>query len=303
MKKVVFLLAMMIGVSSYAQTIESLKQEQETKKTEIAKLQGEVDALQAKIDQFPGWKYGAFGTIGASLSGFKNWYSNAVPNSSAGNIGVILNGYANLDRDQYFWRNSANINLAWVKLDNKDIDTDDKNFRGTTDAFKLTSLFGYKLTETLAASALGEYRTTFIKNFNNPGYLDLGIGATWTPMKELVVVVHPLNYNFIFSKGASNYKSSLGAKIVADYTRKFADINFKSNFSAFLSYKSMDYSNWTWTNSLAYTFWKGIGVGFDFGLRKNKQEAFNFATPKPAALKDTDNKLQSFWLFGLSYSL
>ncbi len=302
MKKVVLLLAMMIGVSSFAQTVEELKKEQSTKKAEIAKLQGEVNAIQGKIDAFPGWKYGAFGTVGASLSGFKNWYSNAVPNSSAGNIGVVLNGYANLDREKYFWRNSANINLAWVKLDNKDIETDDADFKGTTDVFNLSSLFGYKLSKNFAASALGTYRTTFIKNFNNPGFLDLGIGATWTPITNLVVVIHPLNYNFVFSNGESNYESSLGAKIVADYTRKFGSINFKTNFTTFLSYKSMDYSSWTWTNSFAYTLWKGIGLGFDFGLRQNKQEAFNFAVPK-TTLEKTDNKLQSFWLFGLSYSL
>ncbi len=300
MRKVVFLLAMMIGVSSYAQTVEELKSQQATKKAEIAKLQGEVNALQGKIDKFPGWKYGAFGTIGANLSGFNNWYSNAVPNSSAGNIGVVVNGYANLDREKYFWRNSANINLAWTKLDNKDDDTDNDEFQGTTDVFTLSSLYGYKVSKTLAVSALGEYRTTFIKNFNNPGFLDLGIGATWTPIQNLIVVAHPLNYNFIFSKDGADYKSSMGAKIVADYTRKLGAVNFKSNFTTFLSYKSMDYSNWTWTNSFAYTFWKGIGVGFDFGLRKNKQEASNFAgTP----LKNTDNKLQSFWLFGLSYSM
>ncbi len=302
MKKVVLLLVMMIGVSSFAQTVKELKVEKEKKEKEIKKLQAEVKALEAKMDTHSGWKYGAFGTIGASLSGFNNWYSNAVPNSSAGNIGVVLNGYANLDREKYFWRNSANINLAWVKLDNTDIETDDSDFKGTTDVFNLNSLFGYKLSENFAASALGTYRTTFIENFNNPGFLDLGIGATWTPMANFVVVMHPLNYNFVFSKKGSNYESSLGAKIVADYTRKFAGINFKTNFTTFLSYKSMDYSSWTWTNSFAYTLWKGIGLGFDFGLRQNKQEAFNFAVPK-TTLEKTDNKLQSFWLFGLSYSL
>ncbi|PID95372.1 MAG: hypothetical protein CSA94_01980 [Bacteroidetes bacterium] len=292
----------MVGVSSYAQTqtVEQLKKEQTTKKAEIAKLQGEVNALQGKIDAFPGWKYGAFGTIGAKLSGFNNWYSNAIPNSSTGNIGVVLNGYANLDKDLYFWRNAMNINLAWTKLQNKDIPNSNSKFEGTTDVFTLSSLFGYKLSETLAVSALGEYRTTFIKNFNNPGFLDFGIGATWTPIQNLVVVAHPLNYNYIFSKKGSAYNSSLGAKIVADYTRKIGTINFKSNFTTFLSYSSMDYSNWTWTNSFAYTLWKGIGVGFDFGLRQNKQEASNFAG---TVLKDTDNKVQSFWLLGLSYGI
>jgi hypothetical protein len=38
-------------------------------------------------------------------------------------------------------------------------------------------------------------------NLNDPGYLDLGAGVTWTPIKDLIVVIHPLNYHFIFSSG------------------------------------------------------------------------------------------------------
>ena len=70
-----------------------------------------------------------------------------------------------------------------------------------------------------------------------------------------------------------SYESSLGAKIVVDYTRQIGAVNFKTNFSTFQSYKSGDLSNWTWINSFGYTLWKGIGLGFEFGLRGNKQEA------------------------------
>jgi hypothetical protein len=90
------------------------------------------------------------------------------------------------------------------------------------DAFNITSLFGYKLSEKLAISTLGEYRTSMLDGkFNNPGYLDLGLGATWTPITDLVVVVHPLNYNFVFADDVDGfeYQSSLGAKVVADYTK------------------------------------------------------------------------------------
>lgn len=304
MKKLVFAFLMIAGIASLqAQTLEEMKADQATKKASIAKLQGEVNAIQGKIDALPGWKKGAFGTIGGSLSGFNNWYSKGAANSSAGNIGFTVNGFANLIQDKYFWRNSANVNLAWVKLDNTDISTDSPDFQGATDVFGLTSLFGYKLTKTLAASTLAEYRTTIIDNFNNPGYLDAGLGATWTPLKDLVVVVHPLNYNYIFSDGASVYESSMGAKIVADYTRKIGKVNFKTNLSSFYSYKDADYSNWTWTNSFAYTLWKGIGLGFDFGLRGNKQEAVNYqkATDSSIDFTNVDNKLQSYWMFGLNY--
>lgn len=150
-----------------------------------------------------------------------------------------------------------------------------------------------------------EYRTTLLDNFNDPGYLDLGIGATWTPINNLIVVIHPLNYNFVFSSGETVFESSLGAKIVADYTRQIGAVNFKTNLSMFQSYKSADYSNYTWTNSFSYTLWKMIGVGFDFGLRNNKQEALNYAlaqTPATATgFDDLDNDLQTYYTIGLSY--
>ena len=311
MKKLVLTLALdCASFSLSAQTVEELKKELGEKKSQIGKLQGEANALQSKIDSFPGWKYAAFGTVGVSLSGYNSWYSLGAPNTSAGSIGIVGNAYANLDREKYFWRNSLNINLSWVKNDNLDTDQDSDSFGGTNDVFTLTSLYGYKLSKSFAVSALAEYRTTLINNFNDPGYLDFGVGATWTPLKDLVVVIHPLNYNFVFASSGSSYESSLGAKIVADYTRRIGKINFKSNLSVFQSYKSSDLSNWTWSNSFGYTFWKGIGVGFDFGLRKNKQEALDFATstydvtsgdPIPA-FSNVDNKLQSYWLFGLNYS-
>jgi hypothetical protein len=305
MKKLLILtLLTFISLSISAQTADELKKEQAPKKAEIAKLQGEVKAIQAKIDLFPGWKKGAFGTIGASLSGFNNWYSRTAPNASAGNIGISVNAFANLIEDKFFWRNSGTINLGWVKLDDAS-KTGDEDFETATDVFTVTSLYGKRLNKKWALSALGEYRTTLIDNFNNPGFLDFGIGFTWTPTSKLVVVMHPGNYNAIFSSGESVFTSSPGAKLVADYTATHNKISVKSNFSMFQSYNDSDLSNWNWTNSFGYKLWKGIGLGFDFGLRNNKQEALNNAliTDTSASFASLDNKIQSYWLFGMSYSL
>lgn len=307
MKKTILTLFASIALASgYAQTVEELKAEQAPKKDSIAAIQARVDAIQATIDGMPGWKKGAFGTIGGSISSFSNWYAQGAPNNNSGNIGFTVNAFANNLQEKFFWRNSANVNLAWVKLDNKNNPNDSDKFEGTTDVFQLTSLYGRKLNEKFAISGLAEYRTTILNNFNNPGYLDLGVGATWTPIQDLVVVIHPLNYNFVFADNDVVFQSSLGAKIVADYTKKISAINFKSNVSMFQSYESGDLSNITWTNSFGYTLWKMIGVGFDFGLRSNKQEALNYAlaqTPATATgFDDVDNKLQSYWMLGLNYS-
>jgi hypothetical protein len=304
MKKILTLtLVLFISLAARTQTVESLIKEQAPKKAKIKKLQEEVASIQIKIDAFSGWKLGAFGTIGGSVSGFKNWYSRAAPTAAAGNIGVTINGFANLIEDGFFWRNSSTVNLGWVRLDEKNI-SGDEGFDTATDIFTISSLYGNRLNEKWALSALGEYRTTIIDNFNDPGYLDLGIGVTWTPTNSLVLVMHPGNYNYVFSNAGNVFDSSLGAKIVADYTKKYGKLSVKSNLSIFQSYKTTDLSNWTLTNSFGYTIWKGIGIGFELGLRKNKQEALNNALISNATetFNTVDNKLQSYYLLGLTYA-
>lgn len=305
-KNIIFLVVLFFGlVTTKAQTKEELQAQKAEKQAIADEAQAEANAIQKQIDALPGWRVGAFGTIGGSLSHFNNWYAQGAPNNASGSIGITFNGYANLIEEKFFWRNALTTNLNWVKLDNKDIDTDEDSFKPTTDVFNISSLYGRNITKSFAASGLLEYRTTLLNNFNDPGYLDLGIGATWTPIENLIVVMHPLNYNFVFSSGETVFESSLGAKIVADYTRQIGTINFKSNFSTFQSYKSSDYSNFTWTNSFSYTLWKMIGVGFDFALRSNKQEALNYALaqtpPTATSFDDVDNKLQTYYTVGLSY--
>ncbi len=283
----------------FAQTKEELEAQKAEKQVQADKFKAEADALQAQIDALPGWRVGAFGTIGGSLSNFNNWYAQGAPNNQSGTIGITTNAFANLIKEKFFWRNSLNTNFNWTKLDNKDIDTDSDKFEPTTDVFNINSLYGRKLSEKWAVSGMLEYRTTVLNNFNDPGYLDLGIGFTWTPITDMVVVIHPANYNFVFSSGDTVFDSSMGAKIVADYTRQIGKVNFKTNFSTFQSYEDSNLSNWTWINSFAYTLWKGIGVGFDFGLRSNRQEAANF---QGTSLEDADNKIQSYYTVGLSYN-
>ncbi|GAA4803883.1 DUF3078 domain-containing protein [Litoribaculum gwangyangense] len=310
MKKILVLLILIgVTISAHSQTLEELKATLAIQKDSLKAIQERVNTTQGKINAFPGWKKAAFGTIGGTFSNFNNWYAQRSPNNRSGNIGFTVNAYANLDTDYYFWRNAGNLNLSWVKFDDKDRANDNTRWREATDVFNVTSLYGMKLTETFALSGLGEYRTTILNNFNNPGYLDAGIGGTWTPTKDLVIVVHPLNYNLVFSRNDVIFQSSYGTKILVDYTRQIKEVSFKTNLSMFNSYKNGNLSNWTWNNSFSYSLWKMIGIGFDFGLRNNKQEALKFAfdnydvnSGDPIPTFDTvNNKLQTYYTIGLSY--
>ncbi len=306
MKKLLWVACLLMATSAFAQTEAELKAEQAAKKDSIKAIQGRVDALQAQIDALPGWKIGALGTIGGSFSNFNNWYAQGIPNNSAGSIGFTVNAYANLKQEKFFWRNSGNINLKWVKLDDKDNPNDESGFRGTTDVFNISSLYGRNIGKNFAVSTLGEYRTTLINNINNPGYLDLGVGGTWTPITDLVVVIHPLNYNFVFSDDDSIFSSSFGLKLLADYIKEIGPVKFKTNLSLFQSYEDSNLSNWTWTNGFAYTLWKAFGIGFDFALRDNRQEALNYEINTlgntGATFDNIDNDLQTFWTLGISYA-
>lgn len=288
---------------------DSLRQDKQIKTEELKKAEAELKALQTQVkglksdlakitDQltpYPRWKKGLLSNVGLNFSNFNNWLPKDKPNTSAVNIGFSTTAFANATYQNSFWRNSANLTMGWLKFDDKDNPDDISRFQVSADAFNFTSLYGRNITKTLAISTLGEYRTSILEGkLNNPGYLDLGVGATWTPVLDLVVVAHPLNYNFVFSKDDVNFNSSLGAKIIADYTRSFGNVGWKSNLSVFASYEAMDLSNWTWVNNFS-TAVKGIGIGLDLGLRRNKQEALSAGK--------TDNPLQAYWVLGLSYAI
>lgn len=292
------------------QTEEELLARKAAKEAELAVLQPQLNDLTGKVETlkseiavlteqttpYPRWDVGVLGNAGLGFASFSNWLSKSSPNTTAFNIGLTTNGFANLQQRKYFWRNNANLTLGWIKFNDRDDPTDKNEFNVSADAFNASTLFGYKLSEKLAISTLGEYRTSVLDDrFNNPGYLDIGAGITWTPIVDMVVVVHPLNYNLIFSRGDYDYKSSLGAKFLVDYKKQLTKgIAWKSNLSAFYSYEGSDLSNWTFINGFT-TATKGIGLGLDFGLRGNKQEAL--------AAGRTDNPIQSYWIVGLSVAL
>ncbi len=201
-KRLLIVMALCLSVSLFAQTEnkETLKKELSEIKAEISKLNKKASVVQAKIDKQYGWKVSAFGTVGMNLSDFNNWYSNSKPNLSSGNINIIQDVYAKLNREKYFWISYTNVKLKWQKSYNPDKDPKNKGFKGKADVFKIASLFGYKLTDKFAVSALTDYRGTFIKKFADPSFWDLGVGMSWKPLEDFYIVVNPINYEFVFSE-------------------------------------------------------------------------------------------------------
>jgi len=290
--------ALFITNISFGQTLDELKKQKADLEGKAAPIQAQVDAIKSEIDAvnskisaYPGWYKGAFGTLGANFTGRNQWFSAGnLKDSRATTILGSFNAFANNIADKYFWRNAGSLNLGWQKL--KLTPDSDAKFEPVADVLNVTSLFGYNISKKLAASTLGEYRTSVIKNFNNPGYLDLGVGLTYTPMKNMIIVFHPLNYNFIFAENDSKFTPSLGCKIVGDYNTEIVKgINWRTNLTGFYSYKNNTPSlhNGTWTNWLGFNVWKGVGVGLEFALRMSDQEVLD--------------EIQNYYTVGLSYKL
>lgn len=307
-KKITFLLlSFFIMATATGQTSDTLRTGKKAKQSELKQLTKELAKIQKRADKligeiayledslkvYPIWSKGIFGTVGFNLTSFQNWLSKDEPSTVASTVGFTFNGFFNLEEKKYFWKNSVNFNLNWLKFDNKDIPTDRSSYQVTSDAFNASSLWGYRVAKKFAASGSAEYRTALLEGrWNNPGFLDAGIGGSWTPMKDMVIAIHPLNYNKVFSK--DNLNSSLGLKVIGEYARKFPlGINWKTSVSSFFSYRSGELNNWNWTNGLSKDF-GNLGIGVDVALKQNRQEA--------KARELENNPFQYFYIVGLSYN-
>ena len=302
--KLLFFIALFVGANTAnAQTIDELKAMQAEKQAMVddfnskaSAAQSEVNSLQKEIDKLSGWRKGFSGLLGFDFNNSNGWVSNPNPDAYSSALNIGLTAFANRDSEKSFWNNKGIITKSWqdVDLSKADATGEDDNLfdNGTVDIFNIQSLYGYKLSDKFAISAMGDLNTS-LGNFLSPGSLDLGTGVTWLPTNNLTVVIHPLNYHVAFSgvDGVES-QSGLGAKVRADYTNSFMlagkKMSWSSTLMGFVPYKSTEPTlfEYTWLNTISFEIWKGIGVGLGFGLRNAEFES---------------TETQSYQSLGLSY--
>lgn len=298
-------------------TLTELKALQEGKIAKMADLQAQMDALSGEVDAFEdeiaylsGWRKGLNGLVGFNLNKSAGWVANPNPRASTTGLNIGLTGFMNYDKDKFFFHNKAVITEAWQDVDRSEQDSnapDDGLFKnGLVDLFNISSLSGYRISETFAFSGQVELNTS-VFNFLNPGTFDIGLGATWLPVENLTVMIHPLNFHYAFS-GIKNLSSAgaLGCKIRADYFNDFVilghDVAWTSTITTFIPYKDVENDpvlfdprdipdseklkagsfevglfEYTWLNTLSFEVWRGIGVGLSWGLRKSDFEGERFS--------------------------
>lgn len=312
------LCAMGLNAQSTLEELQSQKAELEEKRAaaqaEADGYSGEIASIQDELDKLAGWIKGFGGNIGFNFNNSDNWVANPNPNSSSSSLNVTLTAFANKKGDDFFWNNKAIASKSWQDVNIvEDEDGPGLFDQSTSDILNLSSLYGRNLSNSLALSGLAELNTS-IENILEPGTLDFGVGATYTGIENLVLVVHPLNYNITFPSEAAkalgddiSTTGALGAKIRADYANEFSvngrKLLWSSTFTGFFPYSDTaqivpdsegnDFeaglTNYTWINTLSFDVWKGIGVGISMGLRN-------------ADLEDAD-KNQKFFSLGLTYVL
>jgi len=303
-KSLLIIFSILFISNCYSQTVDStfIKLKKDTLseiKAQLKLLQQQETALAAELKKaelnlkrYPIWNKGIFGTIGFNASRFNNWLAKNQSNTSANIISYSLNTFLNMEESKHYWNNRINLAQSWQKFDDKDILDEEDGYQVASDIFNFNSLFAVKFSKTFATSALLEYRTGLLESsLNNPGSLDFGLGLSWKPKEKLVVTVHPINYNTVFSD--LNTVSSVGLKTQASYVTKFFNsVDWVSNFSSFISYKEEQLNYWLWSNSLNKNF-NHIGIGLEINLKQSRQEA--------VARNLDENPFQWYYIFGLSY--
>jgi hypothetical protein len=293
-------------VQAQDMTREELSAKKAEKQAAADALLGEVADLQGQLDKFPGWTTTLAGTLGGNFAGFNNWISAGDANATTNSLVLDVFGSARYNDDKQFLYNDL---IAGVGRLSTDADGDGGNDAVNTVApnkLNISSLYGYKIFKNIALSANATYNTALIGNdingdkvFNNPGDLDLGVGFTWTPNADFYVMVHPLNYHWKFGNNP-DFASAAGAKIRAGYAREIIKgVSWISNLEGFYAYGDAGINEVTgnprpsaswyeWTNTFAFTVWKGIGVGATYGIRRANSE-----------IQET----QTRYNLGLSYTL
>ena len=309
MKRILLTLVVLsFALIAGAQSLDELKNKKAELEAQRAEKQAEADAfngeiadLASQIEVLSGWRTGYSGLIGFDFSKSNGWIANPNPDASSSALNINFTGFANRKADDYFWNNKGIITKSWQDVDLSEGDSgaeDDGLFdNSTVDIVNLSSLYGRNISDNLALSALGELNTS-LENFFNPGTFDIGVGVTWTPNPDFVLVIHPLNYHVAFSGvDGVDTRGALGAKLRADYTRSVnvggKPLNWSSTLTSFIPYAGADMGQptlfeYTWLNTFSYEIYKGLGLGVNFGIRNAEFES-----------ADT----QSFYGLGLTYNL
>ncbi len=190
-------------------------------------------------------------------------------------VGGLLGVGAFYDEGSKHWANTLEVGYGVTKIADLDL-------RKSDDKLNFVSKFDINATETLLYSALLDFRTQMTDGFDYsevdgggnapristllaPGYLNLGLGATWKPDESFELLVAPLSNRLtmvlddtLSAAGAfgvdpgDNFGSALGATSRAKFQKNIMEnVTFGSNLNLFAPYAAFTKVIVNWESLLA----------------------------------------------------
>lgn len=203
-----------------------------------------------KVDYLPPappsyWSNGILTQIGLSQVSLTNWAEGGSPTMS---LNAYIDANANYAKGKMIWENRLTASYGFIQTFDKDKSVA-QQFKKSDDKIQLSSKWGYSVYDRLYFSLLFTFRTqltqsydntvsdpVLLSNFMSPGYISVGTGIDYKPLKFLSLYISPLTGNFVVvsvpglrEKYGNKYdqavRSELGAQIKMDI--KFVIKSFK----------------------------------------------------------------------------
>jgi len=198
-----------------------------------------------KIDSGKAWKTGGLFNLNLGQGSQSNWAAGGDDFSLS--IASYLGFYAFYKKDKYSWDNTIDFNYGLVN-------TTSLGTRKNDDRIDLLSKFGYALNPKLDAAALFNFHSQFSKGYNYnsdgtkdllsdflaPGYVLLGLGLDYKPVKGLSIFVSPLTSRWtIVNNDTLSAKRAYGVtagKKVKNEIGAFASITYLTDLNKTITY-------------------------------------------------------------------
>ncbi len=191
------------------------------------------------------WKRGGFFSLNLSQSSLSNWAAGG--EDYAFSVNTAFSGFAYYKKGKHSWDNTVNINLGYIN-------NTSLGARKNDDRFDIVSKYGREINAKLNFSTLFNLRSQFFDGYNfptattqvlnsafmAPGYILLGTGLDYKPVKNLSIFFSPLTARWVIVNNDS--LSKVGAYGVAPGSKSlfqigaFASINYKANINKNVSY-------------------------------------------------------------------
>jgi hypothetical protein len=209
-------------------------------------------ASSQDTDTLSNWKLGGMSTLTFTQVSLSKYWAAGGENSLSG--GVMINFYANYEKDNVSWANSLDLGYGLIKQG--DIT------KKSNDRIDFSSQYGKKASEKWNYSGLFNFKTQFapgynypndqdiISNFFAPAYITTSLGMEYKPDDRFSLFLSPVTGKFTFvaddSLSASGsfgvepgekFRAELGGFLKAMYkTPLFTNVDLQTKLDLFSNY-------------------------------------------------------------------